>query len=111
MLVGKRGDDTSAWRALYEALHDEVRLIHLLHGACILADGGGDGRHANRTAAKLVDDGKQDLVVDLVETILVDVERTERYVGYLGVYASAALDLGEVAHATQQSVGDTRRAA
>ena len=76
--VGEGCHHTSALRALYEALHDEIRLVHLLDGARVLADGCGYGRHADRTAAELVDDGEQYLVVDLVQTILVDVERRER---------------------------------
>ena len=39
VLVGEGRYHTSALRALYEALHDEIRFVHLLDGARALADG------------------------------------------------------------------------
>ena len=37
--VGEGRYHTFALRALYEALHDEIRFVHLLDGARVLADG------------------------------------------------------------------------
>ena len=77
VLVGQFCHHTPSGGALDETLHDEEGLVYLLDGACILTNGGGNGGDAHRTALELVDDGEQDLVVDLVETILVDVQGRE----------------------------------
>lgn len=79
MLVGKRRCHSASRRALDETLHDEERLVNLLYGATILAYCRGNGAYAYRTATELVDDGGENLVVNLVQAILVDVERLERH--------------------------------
>ncbi len=109
MLVGQFCHHTPSGGALDETLHDEEGLVDLLDGACILTNGGGNGGDAHRTALELVDDGEQDLVVDLVETILVDVQGREGYLRNLGVNLSVAFHLGEISHTAQQGVGDTGR--
>ena len=111
MVVGKLSGHAAARGSLDESLHDEVRLVHLLDGSGILADGCGNRSHAHRSAMKLVDDGGENLVVDLVQTILVDVERTERGLSNVVGNGAVALHLGEVAHTAQQRVGDTGRTA
>ena len=78
MLVGKRRCHSASWRTLDEALHDEERLINLLYGAAILAYCRGNGAYAYRTATELVDDGGENLIINLIQAILVDVERLER---------------------------------
>ena len=50
---------------------------------------------------ELVDDGEQQLVVNLVEAILVDVECLECIACNLSVDGAIALDLSEVTHASQ----------
>ena len=111
MLIGEGCDHASALRSLDESLHDEIRLVHFLDGAGVLADGGGYSADAYRTSAELVDDGQEYLVVNLVEAILVDVERRERQPCYVAVDAYVALHLRKVAHTAQQGVGYTGRSA
>ena len=107
VLVGQLGDLAATGRALEEALLDEEGLVHLFQRAGVLADGCGDGAEAYGSATKLVDDGAEDLVVNLVEAVAVDVECFEGIACYLHVDGAGALDLCEVAHAAQQGVGDT----
>ena len=111
MLVGKRRCHSSSRRALDEALHDEERLVNLLYGAAILAYCRGNGAYAYRTATELVDDGGENLVVNLVQAILVDVERLERHLGNIISDGSVALYLGKITHSSEQRVGDTRSSA
>ena len=111
MLVSERCDHASALRSLDESLHDEIRLVHFLDGAGVLADSGGYGADAYRTSVELVNDGQQYLVVNLVKTILVDVERRERQPCYVAVDASVAFHLRKVAHTAQQGVGYSWRSA
>ena len=100
---------TSSRRALDKALHDEERLVHLLHGASILAHSRGDGGDAHRTTLELVDDGQQDLIVDFIETVLVDVQGCQGDLRDLRIDLAVALHLSEVSHSSQQGVGDTWR--
>ena len=74
MLIGERSDHASALCALDETLHDEIRLVDFLNSTRVLANGGGNGAYAYWSATELVDDGEQNFVVNLVKSILVDVE-------------------------------------
>ena len=109
MLVCQLGSHTSTRGTLNKALHDEEWLIHLLHRAAILADSRGNGANAHRTATELVDDGGENLVVYLVKTILVDVQRLQSHLSDVVSDGAITLHLGKIAHSSQQGVGDTRR--
>lgn len=111
VLIGKVGDFASAWRAHEETLLDEVGFVNLLNGADVFAKSRGDSANADGTAMELVDEREQNLVVDFVQSVAVDVERFECVVGDVGIDVSVTLDLGEVAHAPKQGVGDARRSA
>ena len=111
MAVGQGRGHASAWRALDESLHDEEGFVDLFHRSGVFADGRGDGADAHRTASELVDDGQQNLVVDFVEAVLVDVEGLEGQLGDGSGDGAVALHLCEVAHTSQQRVGDAGRAA
>ena len=77
VLVSQFCHFTSARCAPNEAFLYEERLIHLLHRAGVLAHGGGYGGDAHGATLELVDDGKQNFVVNLVESVLVDVQSLE----------------------------------
>ena len=74
MVVSQLCRHTSARRTLDESFHDEERFVDFFHGSCVLADGSGNRRQPDGTAAEFVDDGQQDLVVYLIQSILVDVQ-------------------------------------
>src|SRR3954471_665999 len=105
------GGDASARSALEESVLDEERLIHFLERARVLADGGGYCADADRSALELLDDGLEDSRVHVVEPELIDLEQLQRVGGDLAIDFPAGLHLGEVADASQQPVGDARRAA
>ena len=104
MQVGERqvGGDATTGRALDKTFLDEERLIHFLDGAGILVESCCKSRQSHRAATKLVDDGGEQLVVNLIETISVDIKSLEGISGYVGVDLAVAFHLGEVAHAAQQ---------
>ena len=111
MGIGKVGYLASPWRPLDEAFFYQERFIDLLERAGVFAQRGGDGRQSDGTALKLVYHRRQELVVNLVQAIAVNVQRFEGIAGNRLVDATAPLHLGKVAHAAEQGVGDTRRAA
>ena len=103
------GGFASAGGAHQVALLNQERLIDLLDGARVFAHCGGDGAQAYRTALELVDDGAQDTVVHLVQTVLIDIQCGEGDLCDRQRDGAVAFDLGEVADTAQQQVGDTRR--
>ena len=111
MGVGQFRHLTPARRALDKSFFYKEGLIDLLHSAGILPHCCSNGADAHGSALKLVDDGRQYLVVNLVQAVAVDVERLQGHTGYADVDGAVALHLSKVAHTAQQSVGDTRRAA
>ncbi len=66
---------------------------------------------AHRTAAELLDDRPQQFAIDFVESVLVDLEQLQRGVGDVERDRAGRPHLRVVADATEQPVGDARRAA
>ena len=74
MPVGLFGGFAATWGTLYEAFHYQERLIDFLQGAFVFANGSCNSLQTDWTATELLDDCKQNLVVLLVKSILVNVE-------------------------------------
>src|SRR5688572_21253406 len=72
---------------------------------------GGQTVHANRTAVELVDDRPQQIAIDLVESLIVDLEQLQGIVRHVHGNPTLRPDLGEVADSTKQTVRDPWRAA
>ena len=109
MLVGQLCSHTATGRTLNESLHDEERLVDLLYRTGILANGGGNRRDTYWTTTELVDDGQQYAVIYLVQSILVDVQGSQRHLRNSSVYPACTLHLSKVAHSAQQGIGNTGR--
>ena len=109
MLVSHVRHLPSARRALDEPFFNQERLIHLFHRSRIFPDGRGDGRDAYRSALELIDNGKQNLVVYLVQSVTVDIQCLQRITCDGHVHPSRAAHLGKIAHAAQKRIGDTGR--
>src|SRR5262249_45642166 len=62
-----RRGDAALRRTRQETLLDEVRLVDLLDGVALLADGGRQRVQPDRTARELVDDGEQQRAVHAIE--------------------------------------------
>src|SRR4051812_28753210 len=87
--------------------HQE-RLAHLLDGVGLLPHGDGEGRDAHRATPEAHHQGLEDGAVEAVQPEVVDVVERERGTGHLAGHPAVGLDLGEVAHAAEQPVGDAR---
>ena len=74
VFVGKLGGFSSTRGALDETLHDKEWFVDFFHSAGVFTDCSRDGGDSNGAATEFVDDGDQYLVVDLVQTVFVDVE-------------------------------------
>ncbi len=111
MLEGGAGQQPAARGALDEALLDQIRLDDVFDGVARLRQRRGDGVDADRTAAVVERDIGEITPVHGVEPRGIDFERRQRAVGDLAVDRLRAVDMGEVAHAPQQTPRDARRAA
>jgi hypothetical protein len=105
VLVGPGGGDAAPGGALQVAVLDEVRLVHVLDGAGLLSDGGGQGVEPHRAPLEAVDDVAHEPPVHLVEALGVDAQGGEGLVRDLLGDAAVAQHVGEVAQAPQQPVG------
>ena len=111
MLVGKEGGFASARGALDEAFLDEVRFIDILDGTGIFAHRCRDRIESDRAATELIDDGREQFVVDLIETEGIDIEGFEGILGDLQVDRTISLDLRKITYAAKEGVGYTGRTA
>src|SRR5271157_6590745 len=78
VVVRQLGRGAPARRAVEEAELDQVRLVDFLDGLGFLGNRRGDGAHAHRPAAVLLQNRQHDLLVDLVEAIAVHVQQVQR---------------------------------
>ena len=81
-----------------EAFLDEERLADLLDGARVLSHRSSDGVDAHRTPLELVDDGREDLVVHVVEAMFVHIEGLQADAGDVNGDGAVALVQCGVAH-------------
>jgi len=109
-LHAARRDLPAARGLLQETAAQEVRLEHLFDRVLALADRRGDRLQADRQLGVLRHHG-QNAPVELLEAVLVDAQTRERVAGEFQVHRARSRNLGEVAHAAQEAVGDARRAA
>lgn len=74
MLVSQIGALATTRRAHNEAFLDKKRLADLFDSAWVLTHCCGYGVHANGATFELVNDGRENLVVHVVETVFVHIE-------------------------------------
>src|SRR6476469_492617 len=111
VLVSGFGGFAAAGRALDVAFLDEEGLIHFFDGFAFLAASRGDGADAHRATLELVDDGGENALVHVVEAAGVHVESLQSKLRDFNGNSTVAFNLGEVAGAAQQVVGNAGRAA
>ena len=111
MFERRQRGDAPARRALQVALLDQIRLDHVFDGVALFADAGGDVVQADRAAVKAVDHRFEQFAVHQIEAFGVHVEHDQGFLGNALVNGAVTFDIGIVAHAAQQTVGNARRAA
>ena len=99
MPVGEESCFAATRCAFDEAFLDEVGFIDILDRTGIFAHSGRDRIEADRSAAELIDDGKQQFIVYLIETEGINIECFEGILGDLEVDGTVTFDLREVTYA------------
>ena len=85
MLIGEVRYLAAAWSAFYKAFFYQIRLIHVLYGAGVFAQGGGYGVESNRATVEFGDDGVEYLIVDFVKAVAVDIQGLKGITGYFHI--------------------------
>src|ERR1700678_4533040 len=111
MFVGQGGGDAAAGGAVEQAELHEVGLVDFLDGVFFLAEGGGEGVEADGAAGIFLDDGQEQVAVDVVEAVLVDAEHGQGVAGDGQIDETFSADFSEIADAAEQAIGDARGAA
>lgn len=111
MVAGGAGDLAAAFGAADETDLEEVRLDDVFERIAFFAEGGGDGLDARRPAVIDLDQRPHERPVQVVQSQRVDAFHRQGAVDDVAGQSPRALDLGIVADALEQAVGDTRRAA
>ena len=111
MFVGPGRGDTPAGRARQETLLDQVGLQDVFDGAPLLTQGRRQALHAHRASLEILDDDLEQTPVQPIKTPVIHLEHLHGLARDVEGDAPVGLDLGVVTHASEQPVGDTRRAA
>ena len=106
MPPGGGGSDPAPAGASYHAGPHQVGFANLFHGGGFFADGNGEGGYPDGTAAMAFDEGGEDGTVEPVEAHGVHVEHDEGGADGLEVDVAGAVNVGVVADAAKQPVGE-----
>ena len=110
MRTAKIGDRPAARCPLDEAELEQIRLVDVLDRLLLLAERHRQRREADRAAPELDRDRLEQVTVGPLEADAVDLVELERLVRDLERDRALVADLGDVAHAAEDAVGDTRSA-
>ena len=97
--------------ALKIAVLDQVGFNDIFNGVTLFANGRGKAIDTHRATVELMHDGVKQLAVHQVEPLRVDVKHRQSCVGCFGVDDAVGLHFGIIAHASQQPIGNSGRAA
>jgi len=98
---------TSSWRSHQITFLNQEGLINFFQGTPVFSNSGGDGGNANGSPFKFFNDGREDFIVHLVQTMLIHIQGRQCHLGNVVGDGAVAFDLGKVADTAQQKVGDT----
>jgi hypothetical protein len=111
VVPGAGGGDPAAGGAREQALLDEERLDDVLDGVDLLPHRDGEGGQPDGAAGEGGAQRLEDAVVEAVEAALVDLEQVEGGAGDRDGDDAVGADLGVVADALEEAVGDPGRPA
>ncbi len=106
VFIRQQGGDPSSWRAVQKTDLDEERFVDFLNGVGLFREGGGERVYPHRPALIFLDDGQQQLAVDVIETVLVDLEHLQGGLRRRFVNLPAAANLGVVPNAAKKAICD-----
>ncbi len=111
MSIGAPGGDPTSGRSIDETELEEKRLVDVHDRVRFFTDRGGDRVKTNWPSVELFDNRAQHLTVDVVEAKLVNFEHAKRGVCDVAIDPALGSNVGKVANALQQPIGDSRSSA
>src|SRR5689334_8983795 len=109
MVIGKFGGHTAARSTLKEADLEQIRFVHVFDCVDFLTKDGRNRVDADRTSAETFYNSAKQLPIDIIETMLVDIEELQRITRNRSRDFSGSFHFREIADAFQQPVCDPRR--
>ena len=91
--------------------YDEVGFVDFFQSIFFFSHGDSQRRDADGAAAELDDDGFQDSLIHFIQAIVIDIEHGQGLIGELSGDDAIALDLGIIADASKEVIGDAGGAA
>ena len=82
MRIRPRGGASPSWRALNQALLEQIRFVNVFNCAGIFSGAGGQGFEPDRTALVFFDHRFEQGAINPVEAEMIHFERVEGLVGY-----------------------------
>ena len=111
MLVGEAGGDAASRGAVEEADLDEEGFVDLFEGVLFFGQRGRQGVEADGASVVFLDDGAEEAAVELVEAVGIDFKHFEGGHGGGAVDLAGCANLGVIADAAEEAVGDAGCAA
>ena len=111
MLKGAKGCLTALRRTNHQPALQQIGLIDILERARVLAHRAGKGRKSHGTTGERLSERLQNANIHPVQTELIDLEELERLATDIELDGTVAAHLCVIAHALEQAVGKTWRAA
>jgi hypothetical protein len=81
VIVSQLGRNTAPGRPLKETDLQQVRLVHIFDRIDLFAEHRGYRIHPNRAAAEPFDDGSQQFPIDVIEAVLIDIQKLQSIAG------------------------------
>ena len=108
MFVGKCGRCAPPRSSVEKSILQKIRLINILQRARIFTDGRSQGLQSHRATLKVHDQSLEDPSVDLVQTILIHLEKIQCKDSYLIGDPSIIFDLRKIPDSLKKTVCKTR---
>ncbi len=109
MFISQFSHFTSAGGTFQETLFDKERLIHLFQSSGIFTQCRSNGSKPYRTAFEFINNGAKYLIIDFIESVLINIQCFKSEVGNLRINATRTFYLCKISHTTQQCICNTRR--
>ena len=109
MAIGRLVGLASRFGAADEALLQKIRLHHIHQRVNFLVEGGGEGFNTDGAAAVDTDNCAEEAPVEVVQPRVVHALELQRFTGNFRRDVTLGFDLGKIAHAAQEAIGDAGR--
>ena len=109
MFISQFSHFTSARSTFQETFFYQERFVYFFYGPSILTQCRSNGSKPYRTAFEFINNGTKYLIIDFIESVLIDFQRFKFLILNLGFNAPLTFHLCKIPYTTQQCICNTRR--